>query len=212
MPQKRNPVALEHVRALASKALGQAQAIVVSVHNTPFGDIVDTEDDLQPLVHAMFRDATRGVTLTAAALTTAEFDPVRLEQMAGEGWITLTELADTLTRDHQVPFRTAHAIAAQLVQARERDPNERLSVLVAVISGELIGASLTYPDDASTAILSPRHFVKVRRTHGATAPEVAARAIADAREQLDDDRDWWNRATAALAAAERQLAERSARL
>ena len=26
------------------------QAVVMSVHNTPFGDIVDTEDDLQPLV------------------------------------------------------------------------------------------------------------------------------------------------------------------
>jgi Argininosuccinate lyase len=61
MPQKRNPVALEHARAIGSKALGQAQAIVLTAHNTPFGDIVDTEDDLQPLVFAMFRDATRAV-------------------------------------------------------------------------------------------------------------------------------------------------------
>ena len=29
---------------------------MLSVHNTPFGDIVDTEDDLQPLVASMFRD------------------------------------------------------------------------------------------------------------------------------------------------------------
>ncbi|HET9705952.1 MAG TPA: lyase family protein, partial [Vicinamibacterales bacterium] len=42
MPQKRNPVALEHARAIGSKALGQAGAIMLSVHNTPFGDIVDT--------------------------------------------------------------------------------------------------------------------------------------------------------------------------
>ena len=35
MPQKRNPVALEHARAIASKALGQTQAIVTAVHNTP---------------------------------------------------------------------------------------------------------------------------------------------------------------------------------
>ena len=57
MPQKRNPVALEHARAIGSKALGQAAAIVLAVHNTPFGDIVDTEDDLQPLVAQMFKDA-----------------------------------------------------------------------------------------------------------------------------------------------------------
>ena len=68
MPQKRNPVALEHARAITSKAVGQAQAIGTAVHNTPFGDIVDTEDDLQPLVASMFRDATRAVTLVAAAM------------------------------------------------------------------------------------------------------------------------------------------------
>ena len=62
MPQKRNPVAIEHARAIGSKALGQAHAIALTVHNTPFGDIVDTEDDLQPLVWSMFRDAMRTVT------------------------------------------------------------------------------------------------------------------------------------------------------
>src|SRR5207253_9951139 len=104
MPQKRNPVALEHARAIGTKALGQAQAIVTAVHNTPFGDIVDTEDDLQPLVFAMFRDATRAVKLVAAAMTTADFDAARLEARAGDGWTTLTELADTLVREQGVPF------------------------------------------------------------------------------------------------------------
>ena len=125
MPQKRNPVAIEHARAIGSKALGQAQAIVTTVHNTPFGDIVDTEDDLQPLVFAMFRDATRAVKLVAAAMTTAEFDAARLEARAGDGWTTLTELADTLVRDHGLPFKTAHAIAGRLVAGRQRDPNGR---------------------------------------------------------------------------------------
>src|SRR5205823_9924511 len=78
MPQKRNPVAVEHARAIGSKALGQALAIVTAVHNTPFGDIVDTEDDLQPLVFSMFRDATRAVKLVASAMTSAEFDAGRL--------------------------------------------------------------------------------------------------------------------------------------
>ena len=77
MPQKRNPVALEHARAIGSKALGQVSAIMLSVHNTPFGDIVDTEDDLQPLVAAMFRDAARAVTLVGAAMRDAEFDVAR---------------------------------------------------------------------------------------------------------------------------------------
>src|SRR5689334_23716811 len=68
MPQKRNPVALEHTRILASRAFSEAQAVMTSLHNTPFGDIVDSEDDLQPLVFTMFEDARRVLQLLAAAM------------------------------------------------------------------------------------------------------------------------------------------------
>jgi argininosuccinate lyase len=115
MPQKRNPVALEHARALASKALGQTAAILLTVHNTPFGDIVDTEDDLQPLVFSMFKDAARAVRLVAAALETAAFDREGMARRAGEHWITVTELADTLTREHGVPFKASHGVACRFV-------------------------------------------------------------------------------------------------
>src|SRR5262252_5509896 len=146
MPQKRNPVAFEHARAIGSKALGQAQAIITSVHNTPFGDIVDTEDDLQPLVFSTFRDAMRAVKLVAAAMTTAEFDANRLEARAGDGWTTLTELADTLVRDHEVPFRAAHAMAAHMVKGRAADPNAPLSSLLADASREILGAPIQYSE------------------------------------------------------------------
>src|SRR3954464_15337307 len=212
MPQKRNPVALEHARAIGSKALGQAQAIVTSVHNTPFGDIVDTEDDLQPLVFSMFRDATRTVKLVAAALRTAEFDAARLEARAGEGWTTLTELADTLVRDHGIPFRTAHAIAGRLITARQRDPVTPLAALLADVSGEVLGAPLRYSEAEVTRMLSPRHFVEIRRTLGGPAPAETLRAATTAAHQLESDRAWWSNATDALARAERLLADRAAAL
>src|SRR6476620_9345436 len=139
MPQKRNPVALEHARAIGSKAVGQGQAIVTAVHNTPFGDIVDTEDDLQPLVASMFRDATRMVTLVAAAMRLADFDVEKLASRAGEHGTTLTELADTLVRDHGLPFRNAHAIAALLLKARIEDPGAAMSVTLAKSSTAILG-------------------------------------------------------------------------
>jgi argininosuccinate lyase len=212
MPQKRNPVAIEHARAIGSKALGQSMSIVTTVHNTPFGDIVDTEDDLQPLVFAMFRDATRAVRLVAAAMTTAEFEAARLEARAGDGWTTLTELADTLVRDQALPFKTAHAIAGRLVAGRQRDPNRPLADLLADASTELLGAPLAYSEAALAHILSPRHFVEIRRTFGGPAPEETARAAAASRGQLEADEGWWSQATDALAKAERTLAERSAAL
>jgi argininosuccinate lyase len=212
MPQKRNPVAIEHARAIGSKALGQAQAVGTAVHNTPFGDIVDTEDDLQPLVFSMFRDATRAVKLVAAAMTTAEFDPARLEARAGDGWTTLTELADTLVRDHGLPFRTAHAIAGRLMTARQRDADRPLADVLADVSKEVAGAPIAYSEAELAKILSPRHFVTVRRTLGGPAPEETARAAGVSRHLLGADDAWWEQATNALADAEHRLAERSAAL
>jgi len=212
MPQKRNPVAIEHARAIGSKALGQSMAIVTTVHNTPFGDIVDTEDDLQPLVFAMFRDATRAVRLVAAALTTAEFDAARLEARAGDGWTTLTELADTLVREHRLPFKTAHTIAARLVGGRQREPTRPLAEILQDASAELLGTPLKYSEAELANILSPRHFVEIRQTLGGPAPEETARAARVSRQQFEADKRSWSNATDALAKAERALAERSAAL
>ena len=212
MPQKRNPVALEHARAIGSKALGQAQAIVLAAHNTPFGDIVDTEDDLQPLVFAMFRDATRTVNLVAAAMSSAEFDAAKLEARAGDGWSTLTELADTLVRDHDLPFRKAHAIAAHFVGGRQRYPDRRFAELLTDASTEVLGHALSYTEEQLARILSPRHFVEIRKTFGGPAPDETARAAKVSRQQLDADEAWWAAATDALVKAEQTLAERSAAL
>ena len=208
MPQKRNPVALEHARSIGSKAVGQAQAIMTTVHNTPFGDIVDTEDDLQPLVASMFRDATRTLTLVAATMRGADFNVERLASRAGEGGTTLTELADTLAREEDLPFRTAHGIAALLLKARIEDPGASMSDALAKASQALLGRSLDYSDDLLETVMSPKHFVQVRRTYGGPAPEETARAAAASRRALEGDREAWQKRRDHLAQAEHQLAER----
>ena len=212
MPQKRNPVALEHARAIGSRALGQAQAVVTSVHNTPFGDIVDTEDDLQPLVFGMFRDARRMLTLVAAAMRTAEFDAAKLEARAGDGWATLTELADTLVRDHGLSFRMAHGISSALMSAREQQPERPLAALLADVSATLLPAPILYSREALDRILSPRHFVEVRRTYGGPAPEETAIAVSASQRQLAADHTWLESRTRALTVAQQTLYAHAASL
>jgi argininosuccinate lyase len=212
MPQKRNPVSLEHARAICSKALGQAMAIVTSVHNTPFGDIVDTEDDLQPLVFSMFRDAVRTLRLVSAAMRTAEFDAARLEARAGDGWTTLTELADTLVRDHAMPFQTAHAIAGRFIAAHATAAKAPLAQLLSEVSVGVWKAPIHYSEEALATILSPRHFVSVRRTWGGPAPEETARAAQVSRAHLESDEKWRRETTDALRSAEARLRGRSASL
>ncbi|HTV00234.1 MAG TPA: argininosuccinate lyase [Luteitalea sp.] len=201
MPQKRNPVALEHARALGSKALGQAQAVSTTVHNTPFGDIVDTEDDLQPLVATAFRDATRAIRLVAGAMSQATFDVDRMAARAAEGGTTVTELADTLARSHALPFRVSHEVAAHFVATRRRLPSASLVDVLAAATTEVLDRTLPYTEAELQHILSARHFVDVRQTLGGPSPIRTTEALDAAREQLSADRTWTTQTRTRLQAA-----------
>jgi argininosuccinate lyase len=212
MPQKRNPVALEHARALSSKALGQANGILLAVHNTPFGDIVDTEDDLQPLVFAMFTDADRALRLAAAAMSTATFDRERLAARAEQGWITVTELADTLARDEDVPFKAGHKIATRLVAEAARRPTEPRAQLLREVSSSVLGRPVEFDEKRLGEVLSARHFVEVRKTAGGPSPSEVARALTQSRELLESDVKWLSGTRARLERADTQLTDAASEL
>jgi argininosuccinate lyase len=201
-------VALEHARSIASRALGQALGVVQAVHNTPFGDIVDTEDDLQPLVHQAFRDATRAVRLVAAAMAGAGFDRDLMRARATQHWITVTELADSLARDRNLPFRVGHEICRRLIRHRDDHPSAPLSEALAAVTADLPGGPLRYGETALNELLSPEHFVRVRGTWGGPAPEETAGAIAESRERLARDGAWIAGARDQLARAADRLRER----
>ena len=106
---------------------------------------------------------------------------------ATEGWVTVTELADTLARDHGVPFKAGHAIASKLIAARTARPNAPLADLLAGVSREVTGREIKMSADALASVLSPEHFIAVRKTPGGPAPEVTAAALVAARRRLADD-------------------------
>jgi argininosuccinate lyase len=121
----------------------------------------------------------------------------------------LTELADTLVRDHGLPFASAHAVAARLVAARATAPDRPLSQLLETVSCEILGRGVQYSDAELAEILSPAHFVGVRRTTGGPAPAETARALAASRSRLQQDESCAAGLRDALAAAESQLTARS---
>jgi argininosuccinate lyase len=211
MPQKRNPVALEHARALLSKALGQAGALPLAVHNTPFGDIVDTEDDLQPLVASAFGDAARAVALVAAAMTGAEFDVSHMRARAAADWVTATELADTLVREHDLAFGQAHAIVADVIRGRQADARTSLSDLLAAASRSA-GRDIRIADAELTRILSPEHFISVRRTPGGPSPEVTGAALDVVVTRVKDDEQAVRALRGGLDQAQERLASAASQL
>jgi argininosuccinate lyase len=124
----------------------------------------------------------------------------------------VTELADTLARDHRLPFKAGHAIASRLVASARKMPDRPLSLILRDVSKDVTGREVVYEEAALAEILSPQHFVSVRKTPGGPAPSETLRAIVVSEESLRVDEEWLADVRARLARAQQQLKEVSARL
>ncbi|MBD3919421.1 argininosuccinate lyase [Paenibacillus sp. PR3] len=180
MPQKRNPVSVEHLRSLLSSCVGDANTALSMVHNTPFGDIVDTEDDLQPYVWRSLRTLDSACRLLVRIIETLEVDREVLRLRAELSFATVTELADTLVRKEGLGFRTAHAIVAELVH---KAVSSGLTVRELTVDGlddaakNIIGRPLSLTVEELRQALDPEHFVRIRSVLGGPSPGELRRAL-----------------------------------
>ncbi len=188
MPQKRNPVPFEHVRALASKALSQAQGILIGLHNTPWGDINDAEDDLQPLVSGAMTDAIRALQIFGAVLKDCEVITARMAERAYGDFLTVTEVADLLVRNEGISFRQAHAlVSATVTQLNGNSSHAAIAdTILASWHGELLH---TTRNDLLRA-LDPAEFVRSRRIPGGPAEEPMQSALAETEVTLSETQQW----------------------
>ncbi|GAA3749257.1 argininosuccinate lyase [Terriglobus aquaticus] len=209
MPQKRNPVPLEHVRVLASRALTEAQAVLGTLHNTPFADMNDSEDSLQPLVALAFADAHRATTLLAGALSEATFHTERMRERASRSFLTVTELADTLVRRGGISFHQAHGmVSAAVRRATSDDPK----ALAQDVHQQAIAAGLTLALPELLQALDPEYFVAVRSIPGGPAAVALDPELDRAQAQQEHDEGWIDTERAHLARTSEALFREARRL
>jgi len=209
---------------LASCAIGQCQAVALGLHNTPFGDIVDAEDDIQPVVRSAFDYASRVLELFTQVLASMSVDRERALARCQSSGITLTELADSLVRDHQLPFRTAHGIVSRVANALRQQPSRRkgepwaeaVADLTVRFSREVTGEEIRIPPREMSRILDSARFVAARKVFGGPAPETVRRSIrrhlkwnADRRHWLEDQESSLRRYPQNLARLKRQSLPRT---
>ena len=194
MPQKRNPVSIEHMRSLLSSASGDCSSALLMLHNTPYGDIVDTEDDAQPYLWRALKKLDGIYNLLEAVIATAHVDAEKMEARAGDSFAVVTELADTLVREAGIPFRMAHSVAQKLVN-KCLDENLKLSdINYALISDEyknVVGTDLNVAPEIITKSLKYKNFIEIRSMKGGPEVKELTRCISiDLVEKIMQNTAW----------------------
>jgi argininosuccinate lyase len=212
MPQKKNPVVLEHLRARVGWVLGDAQTAATLVHSAALGDTVDVEDEFYAPLFRTFEHGLGVLRLLEAALSTCQFDVERLAARAAEGFTTATELADTLVRRAGLSFREAHRVASTVVQLCGADPAGVTTALVADAARQTIGRPVQLSADHLRAALDPWAFVEQRVVPGGPAPSAVQRHLGQLQQRLEADTAWRQGRQDQIAAAEGERNRRAAAL
>jgi argininosuccinate lyase len=201
MPQKRNPVPIEHLRHLSSQTFGRARAMLDVMHNTPFTDMNDSEGETQAMGYQAFDSAYRVLDLLAAVIAQIKVDPAKVASNIRRSCITITELADSLVRREGLSFREGHEIAAAVARAVVATGGDLQSDGYAPFLAafeKATGRPASIDATLFAELVSPEYFVSVRTRFGGPAPAPLAAAIAGYREQA-----------AAFAYAHTQLLQRA---
>ena len=188
MPQKRNPAALEQLRAQSSILLSEMQTMTFVAHNNRSGmfdyrmyDPVPAGRALQ--VFKLFKQVVDALVVNKARA---------LEEVHAD-YSTTTEIADALLQRAEVPFRTGHHFASKLTdygRGKGMKLHEIPFAEMARIYEEQAKAKLPLTEAEFCEVINAEYMVFGRK--GLGGPQVAEvkRMLADGSSGVGTDAAW----------------------
>jgi argininosuccinate lyase len=203
MPQKRNPAALEQLRAQASIMVGEMQTVFLMAHNIRTGMFdyrtYDPVPSARPLqVFKLFQQILDGIIVNKErALAEVKAD-----------YSTTTEIADTLLQRADVPFRIGHHFASNLTdygRAQGLKLHEIPYAEAARIYEAETKQALPLGETEFKEVISAEYMVFGRRGIGGPQLAEVNRMLADERAKVSADLAWLKDSSQHLAHAEAAL-------
>lgn len=192
MPQKRNPIALEHLRSSLSMVKGISSAIIDGYFKTPYGDISDHED-IEPVLMQDIELFIKNIRILRAVISTMDVNKDLLCKRAHESFSVVTEMADTIVRKTDLPFRTAHHIVSTLVKEAEMEGKNIKEIdenFFSKIYKEVSGKPFTGNFDDILLSMNPEHFVRIREVYGGIGPKAMGAMISSADRKINLWKNW----------------------
>ena len=166
MPQKQNPVVLEHARIYAGRLMGGLEALAFLNHNTPFTDLNDHSTGVLEPLDGLLEVGEAALELTRVALEEGEFVPeALLEELSPE--VLASEAVDLLVRKG-VPLPEAY---------------RRVRGALPGLRPELLGVER----EELLSWVSLEAFFSRREVLGGVGPRARAQALAEAKRRLRED-------------------------
>ncbi len=191
MPQKKNPIALEHCKAKAGHVFGALVANLSCTKNTPFGHCRDISAESVTPLWSGLEETCAALRLITESIRTLTVNKDVMSGRARDNFSTATELADSLVRQFDMPFRIAHMIVAKVVSNAvgagiRSDHITPEMVDEAAVS--VIGRPLGLSREMLKQVMDPDLNMRIRSSLGGPAPTEVRAMLADDSRHLDEYR------------------------
>ena len=119
MPQKKNPDLLEYLRGKSGSIFGNLFSMLTILKGLPISYFKDMQDDKE-LVFSSYDNLINCLKIFDEILKNISPNKKKMYELANRGFITATDLADYLVKNHAMSFRKAYQKTAEIVNFAEK--------------------------------------------------------------------------------------------
>ena len=188
MPQKKNPVVLEHLRGKTGYLIGLTSAIFSTVKSAHFTHHGDSSRESTRGCWESCEEAWRSLQLMKLLMENVEPNQARMQSQAAENYSTVTDLADQLVRKAGISFREAHHIIGAVVRdALDRGihANGITAEMISSTASEQLGRQISLQESDICECMDPVTNVAARRSHGGPSPQLVLEHIAEQQSSIN---------------------------
>jgi len=163
MPQKKNPDLLEFLRGKTGSTYGNLFSMLTILKGLPISYFKDLQDDKE-IVFKSNETLSNCILILNEVLKNLSPNKQKMLNLANSGYITATDLADYLVKNHSMSFRKAYQVTASVVNYAEKK-KKRLNEL-SIVELKKIEPKLTIE---VLKIFDLKNSVNSKKSYGGTS-------------------------------------------
>ncbi|MBQ9284077.1 MAG: hypothetical protein IJ216_03405 [Acidaminococcaceae bacterium] len=210
MPQKRNPGILNRCRTDSSTLLGLAVGEAFRAHNIPAG----MADGRIRGTDSIVKKTTSVINQLNRILKALDIRPERALEELNLDWTCSQEIADVMMRKHNIPFRSGHHFASEIVtfaRARNITPTDFTYEQAQEVYRNVAAADPSLPPQLPLTpeelreAKDPAAIIRNRAVKGGPQPQEMQIMYSEARKVLNRNIEWQANANSKVKNAETRL-------
>ena len=177
MPQKKNPDLLEYLRGKSGITFGNLFSMLTILKGLPLSYFKDMQDDKE-IVFRSHDTLINCLNILDEILKNLSPNKKRMFELADTGYITATDLADYLVKNHKMSFRNAYQKTAEIVNFAEKKKKKLKELTIEEL--KKIEPKLTHE---VLKIFDLKNSINSKKSYGGTSFENVKKMISKYKKQ-----------------------------